>query len=654
MRRFYLFSLLLWLLIPLQQARADGVTHCALDETFNVNNGTGGRDERFSDQIATSNIAYDLEGWTGNKQDNYVYGAYHCIKLGSSKNAGSCTTPEIILIGTGKTATLTFNAAGWGSGSNTLTVTANEGVTLSGNTSITLANGTWKPYTVNITVTTADYVQLTFTGQRGFLDDVKVVETVTAINAPTLPDDFEFWPKTTEEIATTHVTIAPSDSTTVYYTTDGTEPSTTNGKVTTLPMSISITGTTTVKARAYYGTVASSVVSKFYEQGTTVNSISDFRCFTEDTELRLFLQDDNNHATRVLYYDEARHQLFLRENSNDCIMVDFGETATFNPIPQYNQHVAGWIVGKYKKEGNMHKLVATANTNTNFLAFAEPVTEGVVFPNDVNLVVLPNHIANLVTINGVRVGTDITVSDRFGTTVYDGALAELSGIVLADGSIAPITQDFFTGVVYIIDENQDFVSPPSDIENAKVRLRRTLSKDYWNTFTVPFDIDITKMDGSIREYDHADGSTMMFKDAASIEAGKPYLVKPSSNIANPEYEGVTLKATAAQTATYGNYSFVATYSPVSLAADQTEAFLKPDGKVYFPGATSGQLKGMRAFFRMPANAPATLLIDGDMTGISQIENGELRIDNVYDLQGRKVAHPTKGLYIVNGKKLIIH
>ena len=29
------------------------------------------------------------------------------------------------------------------------------------------------------------------------------------------------------------------------------------------------------------------------------------------------------------------------------------------------------------------------------------------------------------------------------------------------------------------------------------------------------------------------------------------------------------------------------------------------------------------------------------------------IDNYYDLQGRKVTNPTKGLYIVNGKKYIV-
>ena len=45
------------------------------------------------------------------------------------------------------------------------------------------------------------------------------------------------------------------------------------------------------------------------------------------------------------------------------------------------------------------------------------------------------------------------------------------------------------------------------------------------------------------------------------------------------------------------------------------------------------------------------------TGISDalhlMNNEELIMNNCYDLQGRKVAQPTRGLYIVNGKKIII-
>ena len=46
--------------------------------------------------------------------------------------------------------------------------------------------------------------------------------------------------------------------------------------------------------------------------------------------------------------------------------------------------------------------------------------------------------------------------------------------------------------------------------------------------------------------------------------------------------------------------------------------------------------------------------DNETTGISLTENSELRTENaVYDLQGRRVMNAQKGLYIVNGKKVVI-
>jgi hypothetical protein len=41
------------------------------------------------------------------------------------------------------------------------------------------------------------------------------------------------------------------------------------------------------------------------------------------------------------------------------------------------------------------------------------------------------------------------------------------------------------------------------------------------------------------------------------------------------------------------------------------------------------------------------------SGELRIESGELRIENVYNLNGQRVAQPNKGLYIVNGKKVVI-
>ena len=46
-------------------------------------------------------------------------------------------------------------------------------------------------------------------------------------------------------------------------------------------------------------------------------------------------------------------------------------------------------------------------------------------------------------------------------------------------------------------------------------------------------------------------------------------------------------------------------------------------------------------------------VDEETNGISTIENSQLTNGNWYDLSGRRVAQPTKGIYIVNGKKVVV-
>ncbi len=46
--------------------------------------------------------------------------------------------------------------------------------------------------------------------------------------------------------------------------------------------------------------------------------------------------------------------------------------------------------------------------------------------------------------------------------------------------------------------------------------------------------------------------------------------------------------------------------------------------------------------------------DVEATGINQIDNGQLTIDNsYYNIAGQRIAQPSKGLYIVNGKKVVV-
>ena len=187
---------------------------------------------------------------------------------------------------------------------------------------------------------------------------------------------------------------------------------------------------------------------------------------------------------------------------------------------------------------------------------------------------------------------------------------------------------------------------------ADVTLTRTLSASYWNTFSVPFDAAIP--DGwTVKEFDNATDNVISFKNATSFVAGKPYLVSVTADVENPTFNNVIVKNTEGSTDGEGNYKFAAQIFNKSLATDGTIAYLATDGKIKKLNTASG-LKGLRAYFIIPAGAAARInFIDDETTGISRIENSELRIENsVYNLQGQRVNKAQKGLYIKNGKKVV--
>lgn len=87
---------------------------------------------------------------------------------------------------------------------------------------------------------------------------------------------------------------------------------------------------------------------------------------------------------------------------------------------------------------------------------------------------------------------------------------------------------------------------------------------------------------------------------------------------------------------------------------------KKNGSLGFYAVTDGStLSAGKAYLPLPtAQLPSAarpmkmIFSDDEATGIEQtVSNGEQRGD-YYDLQGRRVAKPTHGLYIVNGKKVL--
>ena len=80
--------------------------------------------------------------------------------------------------------------------------------------------------------------------------------------------------------------------------------------------------------------------------------------------------------------------------------------------------------------------------------------------------------------------------------------------------------------------------------------------------------------------------------------------------------------------------------------------------VVFLKAAGTTVGAGKAYLQIPtasATAPQLMLSFGDViaTGINMVQSDGFKVNGYYDLQGRKVMNPKKGLYIVNGKKVVI-
>lgn len=204
-------------------------------------------------------------------------------------------------------------------------------------------------------------------------------------------------------------------------------------------------------------------------------------------------------------------------------------------------------------------------------------------------------------------------------------------------------------------------------QQTAVKLSRKLLANQWNTFCVPFDIDVTdgKINGikaSVMEYDHTTGNTMEFKETTQIEAGKAYLIKPSADITDPQFDNVTIKndyPTVSGDA--DGYSFVGIYNPKTFSGNDQERVLILASEAKFMKVNNGQrMKGMRAYFTIPAGTKAEavrLMINNRPTALTEITTTPSTSEKIFYIDGTyagsDIKNVKKGIVIKDGKKYLM-
>ncbi len=239
------------------------------------------------------------------------------------------------------------------------------------------------------------------------------------------------------------------------------------------------------------------------------------------------------------------------------------------------------------------------------------------------------------------------------------------------GTFSSMTVSYTQCPEVVLDEDstvEDFLNLIIDnadkVVNAKL-IRTMVADGGWYTFSVPFnvaDVNTTELAGAqVRKYKSMNGSIMEFEATTELKAGHAYLVKPTKDVKNPVFKGVTLYEGDNSTDGDKGYEFNATLGTTDLATDGTNLFLGPGNKFYIPTEKDHTLKALRGYFVAPSRESGALMsirIDDTTTSIAAL-NGNAATTNgkVYNLSGQYVGNDVKalpkGVYIVNGRKYIV-
>lgn len=234
----------------------------------------------------------------------------------------------------------------------------------------------------------------------------------------------------------------------------------------------------------------------------------------------------------------------------------------------------------------------------------------------------------------LREGTGGVDANEKNVVVVGAAASNLS---LADGNDWGVTKDFTAAAV------------------SYDRVFKT-DANYVQSFVLPFGFTVPT-GTTVAELSSVNGENLVFKPVTVTEANKPYLVVTTDGEFINKLTNVQVKATtgADLTTTVNGVSHIGSYTAQSVE----NVYGYANGK--FVKAANGSVKPFRTYVKV-ADAQAAPMafgvnIEGTVTGINNATAAATAKEAIYNLQGVRVSgdlkHLTKGVYIVNGQKVVV-
>lgn len=277
--------------------------------------------------------------------------------------------------------------------------------------------------------------------------------------------------------------------------------------------------------------------------------------------------------------------------------------------------------------------------------------------------------------DGVIGSFEIQAASDLATGEYDVTIANFEFINgVSDVKIADVTFKINVVDAYNVTLDEDATEAPKAVTGVNVTVKRTIAADTWSTIVLPFDMTEAQVkeafgDGVVigdlkawtseTEGKDVTAIVVQFESVSAIEANHPYVIKTSKEVTEFTVEGVDIApedepyVEVGKRATLG--SMTGTY--IAGAKVPAESLFLSGGKFWYSKGSSKPMKAFRAYFEFfdilaaydEAGARINITFD-DVTAIKGIKTTDG--EEIYTLSGQRVDKAGKGVYIVNGKKVI--
>ena len=273
---------------------------------------------------------------------------------------------------------------------------------------------------------------------------------------------------------------------------------------------------------------------------------------------------------------------------------------------------------------------------------------------------------------GIKIITDFDATDADDMADFDNNNYVIDWTATAALTVVEAT-------TFVLDDSDADLAAKIEAANGTENVTftfssRTLKAGQWNTLVLPFATTVPEISQKLgyavvdvlNEDNTNESNVSLVLAFGALPANKPFLVQPAEdkNLNTVTFANKTVEYSAEPVAEdAANHSLIGVYTmgkKVS-SADKTEYYYNVTKKQFVNGGANGTpINPMRAYLKDNSSVGVrTFTIEepnGQTTVITNVNTeAEFNTNEVYDIRGMKMQGvPTeKGIYIINGKKVVI-